>query len=347
MIRPYPFLAFSAALIALFWYLGGALPPADPFDASGRFSSHQLDRLSGQAIAELKLNHARRQGRYDIGVFGNSRSLNVSKADVGVNGCTFFNFSIGSESLRSSIAFLELLAAADRAPRIAFVSVDHFELQRYNNPLFLSAAARWRLLVRDLWMGVRRHDITFREVTKMAWRHAIIESLLFKQIFEIEFAISGVRNLFGFSEGDPAPVAGNAFYRADGSRSPAAATLKQRLDGLLSPGTPQILFGYLKYDLERLRRLQDEGIRVILFETFIDPESAGHFAANPSPYAAVTRDRFLTLCRELTLSCHVAPAGVPFRDLRWGDHSHPPAKSTGAYLNMLLAGETRRCASDL
>lgn len=346
MIRPVPFLALSAVLVALVWFLSSRLPPTDPFAGFGAISALRLDRLSGQTLAKLKLNHARRHGRYDIGLFGNSRSLNVSKADIGIDGCTFFNFSIGSESLRSSAAFLELLAAADRAPHIALVSVDHFELQMYNNPLFPSATQRWRLLARDLWAGVRGRDITLRETAKMAWRHAIIEFLLFKQNFEIDFAMSGVKNLLGVSENHSGHAGGDAFYRADGSRSPSSATLKRQPEGLLSSGSPQVLFGYMKYDLERLKRLRDRGVNVVLFESFVNPDSARFFAENPSSYAAATRARFLSLCREFSLRCQVAPADIPFAAMQWVDHSHPPAKSTGTHLKKLLADDTRHCARD-
>lgn len=347
MIRPVPFLGISAILVVLIWYLGGALPPTDPFARSDPFSSHKLDRLSGQSLAELKIRHAHRYKQYDVGLFGNSRSLNVSKGDIGIDGCSFFNFSVGSESLRSSVAFLEILAAVDRAPRIALVSVDHFELQRYNNPLFPSAVARWRLLARDLWAGVRRRDISSLELARMTWRHAIIEYRLFKEVFEIEFVISGVKNLLGISEAPSAPGADNAFYRADGSRSPSAAILRPRPKGLLSPGSPQIMFGYLKYDLERLLKLQERGLRVILFETFIDPESARFFADNPSPYAKATRARFLTLCGELSLSCHTAPDNIPFSGMAWVDNSHPPGKSTGSHIRKLMAEDARQCIRDL
>lgn len=334
-------------LVAAIWFLNGALPATDPFSVAGPFPSRQLDRMSGQALAELKINHARHSDRFDIGVFGNSRSLNVSQADIGVDGCSFFNFSVGSESLRSSVAFLEFLADANRAPRIALVGVDHFELQRYNNPLFPPLAARWRLLARDLWSGVRRGDISLKELARMVWRHAIIESILFKQTFEIEFAISGVKNLLGVANVRAAPAEGEAFYRADGSRAPAAARLERRPESLLAPTSSQFLLGYLRSDLERLKQIQDRGVRVILFETFIHPPSARHFADNPSPYAAATRDRFLALCRELSLRCRAAPATVPFGDLPWVDYSHPPARSTGAHLKTLLTEDSRLCARDI
>lgn len=347
MIRPVPFLGISAILVALVWLLNGTLPPIDPFAASGTYPALRFDQLSNQALAELKLKHAERHGRYDIGLFGNSRSLNVSKADLGVDSCSFFNFSVGSESLRSSVAFLEFLAATDRAPRIALVNVDHFELQRYNNPFFPLAVHRWRLLVRDLWTGIRRRDITLRETAKMAWRHVITEFLLFKQKFVIEFAFGGVKNILGVSEKYSGPMEGDAFYQADGSRSSSTAALNRTQEKLTSAKSPQFMFGYLKYDLERLKRLQDRGVSVILFESFIHPESARFFAENPSPYAAATRARFLALCGDFSLHCHAAPANVPSGTERWGDHSYPPAKSMGAHLKKLLADNTRHCTRDI
>lgn len=341
------FFGFLAVLIVGAAFVSNLIPDADPFSDAGNARPIYLDKLSGTVLAGLKRIHARNHGRYDIGLFGNSRSLNVAGSDIGIDGCSFFNFSVGSESLRSSIAYLELLAADGRLPRIAAISVDNFELQRYNNPLFLSVADRWALIARDMTVGWRRQDISLREVAKMGWRHAIIESRLFMQNFQVELFRMGLKRLAGLPTDFFDYGLGGGIYIADGSRrSASGAPMKQEGD-IIAPGSPQILFGYLRYDLERLKRLQDRGTRVVMFETLLEPKSARVYAANPSAHASATRKRFLSICEELSFHCQTAPGEVPFSALPWEEITHPPGKSTGAYLSRVLADEARHCRRDL
>ena len=328
-------------------FIGNLIPDADPFSDSGKVRSIYLDGLSGTVFAGLKRNHARNHGRYDIGLFGNSRSLNVAKLDLAIDSCSFFNFSIGGESFRSSIAYLEQLSADGTLPRIAAISVDNFELQRYNNPLFLAVPDRWGLIARDLRSGWQRPDISLSELARMGWRHALIESRLFKQNFQVEFFLKGLKWLAGQRTKFFDRSEGEGTYLADGSRQSAPASPVKKEGNVFSPGSPQILFGYLRYDLERLKRLQDRGTHLVLFETLLEPKSARVYAENPSPYANDTRKRFLSICQELSFRCHTAPGDVPFSTLPWEEITHPPGKSTGAYLTGLLADEIGRCKRDI
>jgi len=255
----------------------------------------------------------------------------------------FFNFSIGGESLRTSIALMERLAEAGVAPRNAIVSVDHFELQRYHNPYSLWAPRRWSLLALDLWGGLSRTEISFREWLRMAWRHLRSESRLFEQNFSIELFMTSLKLKLGLASDLTETTANGLGYSADGSRSSPPVPTDQRATERLSPISPQFLFGYLKYDFERLKTLQDQGVNMILYETPLESKSARFFAENPSPFAAATRTRFTTLCRDLSLRCYTAPREVPYPDLPWPDHSHPPAKTLAAYLTTRLAGDVKGC----
>lgn len=347
MIRPAWFLGISAVLALGVLYSISAVPDTDPFSKTSENPSIYLDNLTAGVFAGLKRIHARRHSRYDIGLFGNSRSLDIGKAQLKIDGCSFFNFSIGGGSLRSNVAYLEQLAADGMAPRIAVVTVDNFELQRYNNPIFPLLPTRWHLLLQDLMAGLTRSDITLHDTLKMSWRHAIIEWRLFKQNLSANFFLDGVRRRLGWAEKFSDSRLGGVGYRADGSRASPLTPPDRRPKGILTPTSPQILFGYLKYDLERLKRVQERGSRIILYETFLEPRSARVFSKKPSPYAAATRGRFLSLCHELSLRCHAAPETYPFDDLPWHDYSHPPAKSAGAYLTNLLADDIGRCKRDI
>ncbi len=323
--------------------LGGLLPAADPF-GGGKDRQVFLNNVSGSAFARLKRRHALESPSFDVGLFGNSRSLDVGANQVGLAGCSFFNFSLSGESLRANVAFLESLAAAGKAPKTALISVDNFELQYYANPLYPPAGERWRLAARDIWAGIMRPDIPLREVGRMMWRHLYTESRLFK--FEFEFdvlsrTIAGVLNSPDDAFGRPLPS--EVGYRSDGSRMTKPVGPGGGPNDIMTPAPSQIMPGYLDYDLERLKRLAGKGIRVVVYESALEPSSARALGTNPSAQAARARKQFLASCGRYGLACVPAPLALPGPALTWRDHSHAPAASLGAYLTRLLEDRGGAC----
>ena len=82
MIKPFRFLfltvCFTAAIIAVAQYV----PPGDPFTIKTNNKLVSLDGISLPVFAELKVRHVKSQPRFDVGLFGNSRSLNVGIDDL-------------------------------------------------------------------------------------------------------------------------------------------------------------------------------------------------------------------------------------------------------------------------
>ena len=71
------FLVVLAAGLVLLLVLQS--PPAgDPFDSAGAAFRANLDKLPGRDISVLKMRHARSSPRYEVGVFGDSRSIQNS-----------------------------------------------------------------------------------------------------------------------------------------------------------------------------------------------------------------------------------------------------------------------------
>ena len=111
---------------------------------------HRLDSLPVSQVANIKLAHARTSPAYDIGLFGNSRSMTVSSQDLGFDDLRFFNFSLAGSSFRQSIMFLEILAAHDAAPDISVISLDHLELSMLANQDIFTARDRITVAMFDL-----------------------------------------------------------------------------------------------------------------------------------------------------------------------------------------------------
>lgn len=343
MIKPFRFLVLALLFTATMYAVALYVPAGDPFANQSKHRLASLDGLPLPVFAELKFRHVERQPRYDIGLFGNSRSLNVGIRHLSLGDCRFFNFSVGSESFRFTVANLERLHEIGKVPRLALISIDHFELQRYNNPISFFAATRWKKAINDIMAGLTRDDIGFKDLLRMVWRHVWIEIRRFKMTFNPESFSSGIVNLF--FDGSPfrwlAPSATG--YHSDGSRNYLIPVNKKVFQTLMKPGSRQISDGYFKFDIERLARLQKRGIRVVIYESPLEPKSAAAFHKRPSPQAFSARRTFISACAELGLKCYSAPRQLSDEEGLWKDYSHPPAKNLGAYLNTLLDENRLAC----
>ncbi len=134
-------------------------PRSDPFAADGLALRAALDRLPEEDITTLKLRHARAVPRYQIGLFGNSRSIQVGAREFRTGegeaaSGSFFNFSVPGASIRQSVSMVERLAEIGKLPDVAIISFDNAALEFYGNPVHPSPPARWLGAARDLWRGL-------------------------------------------------------------------------------------------------------------------------------------------------------------------------------------------------
>ena len=335
MIRPRLFLLMVAILIGLVVAVNIYAAAGDPF--IGATPQQQVVLDNSWDLAGGKLRHAAQTPRYDIGVFGNSRALDVNAADLDLGPhCRFFNFALAGESLRGSAALLERLAADGKAPRLAVVSIDNFELQTYANPMFLPAWPRWRQALADL---VSDAEITWRERATMAWRVLYTENELAKRPFNIELLHANLEILLGIVPATATTNVAGRGYRADGSRTQPEPP-REPPSELPWPQSRQVLGGYLAYDLARLAQLRARGTDVVVYESSIDPRSA---ARAPSALARDGRAQFAAACRAVGLDCHAASARLPGDDGFWRDSNHAPAGPLNRYVRGLIADKTGFC----
>jgi hypothetical protein len=340
MQRAVIFLISSAILIVMVSYFSTSFLPNDPFGDAHGSPTFPADGISQSKFAKMKLRHADLSpNRYDVGIFGNSRALNVSAQDIDQDGCRLFNFSIAGESLRGSAALIEQLGAIKKVPRVIVVSVDHFELQMYNNPFFLSAGARLTNFFDDLDAAITSGS-GFREITTVLWRAAWTQALAFQRMFEYAFLANSLSSIFVF-ESDQTDAAN--VYRSDGSRRSNIASTN--IPPVLSATNAQILPWQLKHDLGRIAAAKSAGVEtIILYESFLHPTSSKYFDDNPSAHATRSREALLSTCEELGMKCITSkPKMDP--EMSWSDASHPPRSVLGPYISELIAPYTPVCRS--
>lgn len=339
MVRPVVFLVLVAAGIAAVAALLKPVPDRDVFAPLAPGELVYLSGLSFPGVYAAKEAHGLAAPRYEMGLFGNSRSLMVGAGDLGVPDGAFFNFSVIGGSFRASILLLEQLAAAGRAPRLAIISFDHLELQEDNNPAVAGIGPRLRLAVDDVVVGLTSPRITRGEAGRMAWRHYYGAVRDLGRILNFRRLMLGlhwrVGSLLGASWRDVADEQIEPGYRRDGSIVLPAMT--QPVIDVSAPQPALYILGYLDSDLERLAALGRQGVRIVIYESLLDPVNAGQVARHPNPAAEAARSRWLDACRRLALDCHpFALDAVPAVPGVWTDSSHPPAALLGRYLRQVI-----------
>jgi len=347
---PIIFLCATILFLAAVIWLQRPLPETDLFaEIPERHFANFGPTTTGEIFA-AKMAHARYNDRYDIGIFGNSRSLMLTAENIAAGDRTFFNFSIGGQSLRTSILLLEELAAIGKAPETALISFDNAELEYYQNPDTRGLWPRLAIAWRDIRKIYASEAPPLRQWLKMAWRHIYAAYKGGERYLDIEQFLVGINWRFNSATLQNAwhaelLINSNQGYRQDGS---VHQKITERVSkfSLMPRQPPSILPWYLADDLRRLAALRQNGIRVIVYESLLEPRNAKYFATEPSAHATIVRKTFIRNCRLLNLECY--PATNPTRYSKpsnWVDITHAPATFLGSYIRSLMnhtdAGITR------
>jgi hypothetical protein len=338
---PVVFLVATAAFIGLIIALQRPLPASDLYAhiPEGQFASYGPMTTAENYAA--KISHAQENERYKTGVFGNSRSLMLSNAQIHPKSRPFFNFSVAGQSLRTSVLMLEELVAAGNAPRVALVSFDHAELEFFQNPDTGGIIHMLRRAWRDIRLVFDSRSPTAREWLRMAWRHIFTGYNRVLLYLDAEQFLRGLNwHWRGLWRDDPwrdeMRVNSNHGNRRDGSRSEKLP--RKPIDiPIMKRVAPSIIAGYLAHDLHRLGVIQKKGVRVIVYESPLEPKSGAYFKTSPSPHAKIIRRFFMKTCQEAGLECHPfqvenLSAGIAV----WANSNHAPAAVLGAYIRPFI-----------
>ncbi|CCQ75469.1 hypothetical protein [Magnetospira sp. QH-2] len=346
MRRVLLFLMVTAVLLGTIHFLEDVIPETNPFSEDRPAIPHTVDGYGEHQMARMKIRQAvRRDTPYDVGLFGNSRILSVERQSLGQESCSLFNFALSGQSFRSTVDLLRELASVNRLPRVVIISLDHFELQLYNNTEWTGWRRRMATLKADLAAVAREPSGDLREAMRILWRHAWTESLLFRRQFEALFVRRSLLNIFG-PTADQMPVAlkGQGGYRPDGSHQPPTAPVTNLPP--LTRHTPQIIDTILRRDLHRLKKLERRhGLRILIYESPLHPASRAVFDHQPSVFAVNNRKTFLETCANLNLACFSAESVLLPPVTGWTDASHPPAAALGQWIGSVALPEVGGCGS--
>lgn len=334
--RPRVFLTTLIGVLAIIFIAQLTPLKIDVFDDKASSARSLLDGLSASDIASLKKLHAEQTVRYSVGLFGNSRILDVSDSDVGKFKDGLFNFAITGSSIRQTVAFLEALADLDKIPRVVVVSLDNFELQLFANPEYPHPPMRWKLLLSDLNIALFTPNVALADRTKIAWRWAHDEWVWFVGLFNVKRLLNRVT--VGTEDRGEAR---QAAYRIDGSREPPATI---RSPDILAPGPRMFIDRVFDADLARLSAIGRRGVRIIIYESPLEPRSAEAFKRSPSPFATDLRSRMAQSSDRMGFEWYPASGWLDDGRMSWRDSNHPPVPALGLYIATLIgnAGNNER-----
>jgi hypothetical protein len=343
MNRIHLFFGTVALLFIAIWAIERAVPKQDPFEAADLNKIVNLNEFAESEISRLKIRHASSVAKpYDLGLFGNSRILSMSKKDLDVGGCSVFNFALSGQSFRSSVVMIEKLAERGTLPKLSVISVDHFELQKFNNPVWLGAYDRWKHSLGDIKLSLFDHSILLKERLKIIWRTIYTESLAFKQHFEFRFFKRGLSQIFSLKQ-ESFFTANNASigYRKDGSYKDFFK-VKKFLP--LTKQKLQIIDSVLRSDLLRLTNaIKHTKNKLFIYESPLHSKTANKFINQPSAHAQNARNILLEFCRSQNIICYKAPQKIFSNDRGWRDASHPPTAILGKWIKDQMAVQLEYC----
>jgi len=302
-------------------------PPRQDFFEPGA-SRGGLEILPVTDLAAVKFQHALRNKPFDIGLFGSSRSEALGTSHLGLSEGEFFNFSIPGSSIRQTVLFLEMLDEAGKLPRLVLISLDNIQFQMYLNPLFPEAPRRWQQGLRDLLVPLRGENIDLGDFTHMAYRHVLNEWWALRRVFDQ----AGLqRRLLCCQNPDLDNLSNDGSWREKIMRSVPMAIPEIQ--------DPYILDTYLVYDLKRVKRLDGNGSKIVIYESPVHPDAS----RSPTPFESMTRLLLFRTCADLALECIAAPTlGDDGNAPYWRDSGHPAPSYLGPWLAEVIINPAKQ-----
>jgi hypothetical protein len=323
------FLGVLGVLVSLLIAFRGAQLGPDVFANGERVQLVRINQLEDFDRAAIKGFHGRNVAPYDIGLFGSSHIVQVSAGDVDVKNARLFNFAVTGSSFRQSVALLEHLEAAGKAPAVAVISLDNFTFPMVENAFYPGLFERLAIIAGDA-LGLHRRA-QYLVALRAVHNGVASEWELFKAVFSFQRILS--RLSFWYPDLLPAMSDARLSYRRDGSRQiPPRESWNRAMPVSHKPF--KLFEANLRRDLQRLAALRDRGRTILIYESPLSPELNPVMAEGTLLLIEKSRKLFAGICSELALQCRLAPSlsggGT------WGDCCHAPPRELGQFITSFI-----------
>ncbi|WP_341704619.1 hypothetical protein [Ferrovibrio sp.] len=313
-------------LAALSLTLSGTVRRLPVFGPDGDARLRQaMTRLTVDDTIALKANHGRTAPRYDIGLFGNSRSVAVSHSDLGVAPSRFFNFSVGGTVFEQSVTLAEHLARDGKLPGTVLISLDNVDIGFFGTIGWPSVFTSLPRIADDSVLIRRMGHASLPRIAAEPVRMALDQV---KAFMNADRQLDYLRFLTGIGLED------GGRYRADGSVPQGHLAAQPAADMIRFPAPNPYHLDHLALYVHRLARLQAQGRRIIVYESPLYPPLLREIEQGRKPETAALRQRLFAACHAEGLTC--LPAPVLRTATPWPDCCHAPAAALGRFLHDLL-----------
>jgi len=192
----------------------------------------------------------------------------VGQEEVNADSSKFFNFAVGGQSFRQSVRMLEELHQQNKQPHIAVFSFDYVELGLPGGaPVSPDMVERVLDRTKDLkWLMAQR--TTPKLVLVTAWNYLSQEMDAARHNLSLKVFFDRIQLLTGLTtEEQVHPKIFNV--RSDGSVETVGLARQEFSQWL--PNKRAEEYPLLELDLEKLSQLQDQGTRIIIYESPLAP----------------------------------------------------------------------------
>lgn len=321
-----------AGLIAGLLVIGAIFESLSVFGPEGDENRRRnLDSLSVANMVAIKAAHARQSQAYKVGLFGNSRAVEVSHFDIGLPKDVFFNFAVGGTAFPQSVAFLDYLVRVGKAPKLAIISLDNHDINFIGSMYWLPLSmlpGRMKSVVRtwsshseaDAWKQAADHLRDWKDVTSSQLRTRFNAMLLKERLSFILFSHS-------------ARGQSSAYYLGDGAR-PQAPAMNPAALHIDRGGFTNRYANLVEGDIALLAEIQKKDVKVVVYESPIHPMFSNEVDHGRSNNTQEFRGRFFAACARYSITC--LPAPILTGSLPWTDCCHPPPALLGRFIANLL-----------
>ena len=282
-----------------------------------------LNNLTSYDLSKIKLHNAENKEKFDIAIFGNSRSVNIGKSDLQIRDEEFFNFSIPGESFRNSVSMIEILFNKNKVPKTNIIAFDNFEIDLIGgnviNPNLFFHRVKKKTI--EFFYLI---NISYKEAFKNLHDYIIEEFRGLKYLFSITRNKIYVPLIFGYFYKDKVNLI------SENGKNIKTELLKKKKYKFDYIRNDKYLL--LEKDLNTLKRVKEKtGVNIIIYISPILPD----FQINQklSSKAKFVKDRLFKICKKNKIRCIDSPMISNKKKPFWDDSSHPPSQKIGSWIS--------------
>lgn len=290
--------------------------------------------LSVPMRLKAKLLGHKHEGNYNIGVFGNSRSIMLSSSHFSLKDHKdFFNFSVGGTSFPQSVRAIEYLADRGQLPSTIIISLDNRNLQFDGFIYWPNPSTDIIKFISDLKICFSSSEASFKRCGKLATYYIYFASKQFNQLWSQE----NYKVYFDYLWPNKASQKHVGLRRLDGSRVQDTHHSDDESRYNIQKVMSSVAIDYQVLGIETLVEIaKREKQKIFIFESPISPKYRNFLNAHQEEHGETLWHEISRKCDSVFVYCFEDEMKT---QKSWPDCCHAPAQPWADYIVSRLKGE--------